>query len=220
MPGRKRRWSNRYCPAYSVPVRRRARRKICSEPRCDDMQHGLVHGDFSQGATLQPLPDEPAVQIGRPVRVHGMRWEGHGWDRKGPASIHRARAALDRDDALIRYVFESKGLSRTSRALSEAGELDPPGRRSHRQRRLRRVRRAPVPRPADPGAAQARSGVTVERCGQFSRPAAEGRWMLAVIVFGCCSARPWRGARGIPLTALRHWHRCSAQRSPLRSGIG
>ena len=35
--------------------------------------------------------------VGRPVRVQGMRWEGHGWDRKGPASIHRARAALDKD---------------------------------------------------------------------------------------------------------------------------
>ena len=41
-----------------------------------------------------------------------MRYEGHGWDPKGPASIHRTRAALDKDGAVIGYVFESKGFSR------------------------------------------------------------------------------------------------------------
>jgi CO/xanthine dehydrogenase Mo-binding subunit len=50
--------------------------------------------------------------VGRPVRVQGMRWEGHGWDPKGPASIHRARAALDKDNAVTGYAFESKGFSR------------------------------------------------------------------------------------------------------------
>jgi hypothetical protein len=39
--------------------------------------------------------------VGRPVRVQGMRHEGHGWDPKGPASVHHARAALDKDDAVI-----------------------------------------------------------------------------------------------------------------------
>jgi hypothetical protein len=47
--------------------------------------------------------------VGRPFRVQGMRYEGHGWDHKGPASIHRARAALDKDGAVIGYLFESKG---------------------------------------------------------------------------------------------------------------
>jgi hypothetical protein len=37
------------------------------------------------------------MAVGRPVRAQGMRYEGHGWDPKGPASIHRARAALDKD---------------------------------------------------------------------------------------------------------------------------
>ena len=44
--------------------------------------------------------------VGRPARVQGMRYEGHGWDPKGPASIHRARAALDQDGAVIGYAFE------------------------------------------------------------------------------------------------------------------
>ena len=49
--------------------------------------------------------------VGRPVRVQGMRYEGHGWDPQGPASIHRTRAALDPDGAVVGYVFESKGFS-------------------------------------------------------------------------------------------------------------
>jgi nicotinate dehydrogenase subunit B len=56
---------------------------------------------------------------GQPVRVQGMRYEGHGWDPKGPASIHRARAALDEDGAVIGYVFESRGLSRIDTDANE-----------------------------------------------------------------------------------------------------
>jgi nicotinate dehydrogenase subunit B len=68
--------------------------------------------------------------VSHPVRVQGMRWEGHGWDPKGPASIHRARAALDRDGAVIGFVFESKGFFRididtneSDPAYSLAGQL-------------------------------------------------------------------------------------------------
>ena len=54
-------------------------------------------------------------------------------------------------------------------------ELDPPGRRGHRQRRLRRDRRAPAPRAANPGAPQAGAGVigchaTYRRTASFSVP--------------------------------------------------
>ena len=59
-----------------------------------------------------------------------MRYEGHGWDPKGPASIHRARAALDKDGAVIGYAVESKGFSRididtneSDPAYSLAGQL-------------------------------------------------------------------------------------------------
>ena len=60
--------------------------------------------------------------VGWPVRVQGMRYEGHGWDPKGPASIHRARAALDKDGVVIGYVFESKGFSRID---IDTNESDP-----------------------------------------------------------------------------------------------
>jgi CO/xanthine dehydrogenase Mo-binding subunit len=60
--------------------------------------------------------------VGRPVRVQGMRYEGHGWDPKGPASIHHARAALNTDGAVIGYSFESKGFSRID---IDTNESDP-----------------------------------------------------------------------------------------------
>ena len=60
--------------------------------------------------------------VGRPVRVQGMRYEGHGWDPKGPASIHRARAALDKDGLVIGYVLKSKGFSRID---IDTNESDP-----------------------------------------------------------------------------------------------
>ena len=44
--------------------------------------------------------------VGKPVRVQGMRHEGHGWDPKSPASIHTSRAAIDKDGK----VWYSKGL--------------------------------------------------------------------------------------------------------------
>jgi CO/xanthine dehydrogenase Mo-binding subunit len=50
--------------------------------------------------------------VGKPVRLQGMRYEGHGWDPKAPASIHRVRAGLDRDHKVVAYAFTSKGFSR------------------------------------------------------------------------------------------------------------
>ncbi|MFL4983336.1 MAG: molybdopterin cofactor-binding domain-containing protein [Xanthobacteraceae bacterium] len=50
--------------------------------------------------------------VGRPVRVQYMREEGTGWDPKGPASIHRARAAIDASGQVIAYDFLSKAFSR------------------------------------------------------------------------------------------------------------
>jgi hypothetical protein len=41
-----------------------------------------------------------------------MREQGTGWDPKGPASIHRARAAIDAVGNVTAYEFLSKGFSR------------------------------------------------------------------------------------------------------------
>lgn len=62
--------------------------------------------------------------VGRPVRLQGMRHDGHGWDPKGPASVHRARAGLDAAGNVIAYHFESKGFSRFNIAPNEANPSD------------------------------------------------------------------------------------------------
>jgi CO/xanthine dehydrogenase Mo-binding subunit len=53
-----------------------------------------------------------AKAVGKPVRLQYMRDQGTGWDPKGPASIHTARAALDAAGKVTAYAFTSKGFSR------------------------------------------------------------------------------------------------------------
>jgi nicotinate dehydrogenase subunit B len=53
-----------------------------------------------------------AKAAGKPVRVQYTREQATGWDPKGPASIHRARAAIDASGNVIAYEFTSKGFSR------------------------------------------------------------------------------------------------------------
>jgi nicotinate dehydrogenase subunit B len=53
-----------------------------------------------------------AKAVGKPVRVQYTREQATGWDPKGPASIHRARAAVDAAGNVIAYEFTSKGFSR------------------------------------------------------------------------------------------------------------
>ena len=59
---------------------------------------------------------------GRPVRVQYMRHDATGWDPKAPASIHRARAALDAGGKVVGYEFVSRGFSR---ADINSNESDP-----------------------------------------------------------------------------------------------
>src|SRR5262249_14765941 len=53
-----------------------------------------------------------ANAVGKPVRVQYTREQATGWDPKGPASIHRARAAIDASGNVASYEFTSKGFSR------------------------------------------------------------------------------------------------------------
>jgi nicotinate dehydrogenase subunit B len=53
-----------------------------------------------------------AKAVGKPVRLQYMRDQGTGWDPKGPASTHKARAALDASGKVIAYEFTSKGFPR------------------------------------------------------------------------------------------------------------
>jgi CO/xanthine dehydrogenase Mo-binding subunit len=59
---------------------------------------------------------------GKPVRVQYMRHDGTAWDPKAPASVHRARAALDASGKVVGYEFVSRGFSR---AMINSNESDP-----------------------------------------------------------------------------------------------
>jgi nicotinate dehydrogenase subunit B len=49
-----------------------------------------------------------AKAVGKPLRLQYMREQGTGWDPKGPASIHRARAAIDATGKVTAYEFTSQ----------------------------------------------------------------------------------------------------------------
>src|SRR6195256_455065 len=53
-----------------------------------------------------------AKAVGKPVRVQYTRDQATGWDPKGPASVHRARAAIDGSGNVVAYEVTSKGFSR------------------------------------------------------------------------------------------------------------
>jgi CO/xanthine dehydrogenase Mo-binding subunit len=53
-----------------------------------------------------------AQAVGRPVRLQYMREQGTGWDPKGPASTHKAKAGLNAAGEVIAYEFNSKAFSR------------------------------------------------------------------------------------------------------------
>jgi CO/xanthine dehydrogenase Mo-binding subunit len=61
---------------------------------------------------------------GKPVRVQGMRFDGIAWDPKGPASVHRARAALDASGKVTGYEFVSKAFSRININTNESDPRD------------------------------------------------------------------------------------------------
>jgi CO/xanthine dehydrogenase Mo-binding subunit len=53
-----------------------------------------------------------AKAVGKPVRLQYSREQGTAWDPKGPASIHKVRAAIDASGQVIAYEFVSKAFSR------------------------------------------------------------------------------------------------------------
>src|SRR5690349_7444013 len=75
-------------------------------------------GDVAMDAALL------AKAVGRPVRLQYMRDQATGWDPKSPASIHRARAALDASGKVIAYEFASKAFPHVDVNSNESAPHD------------------------------------------------------------------------------------------------
>src|SRR5260370_36707610 len=65
-----------------------------------------------------------AKAVGKPVRLQYMRDQATGWDPKAPASIHRARAAIDAAGKVIAYEFASKAFPRVDVNSNESKPHD------------------------------------------------------------------------------------------------
>ena len=65
-----------------------------------------------------------SAAVGKPVRLQGQRSDGHAWDPKGAASVHKVRAAIDADGRITAYEYMSKGFSRAEVATAETGAND------------------------------------------------------------------------------------------------
>lgn len=63
-------------------------------------------------------------RLGKPVRVQYMRHDATAWDPKGPACVHRGRAALDADGRVLALDFTTRGLSRVDVQFHEADPRD------------------------------------------------------------------------------------------------
>jgi CO/xanthine dehydrogenase Mo-binding subunit len=65
-----------------------------------------------------------AQRVGRPVRLQYTREQGTAWDPKGPASIHRARAAIDGSGQVVAFEFISRAFSRLEVLFNESRPAD------------------------------------------------------------------------------------------------
>ena len=158
-----------------------------------------------------------------------MREQGTGWDPKGPASIHRARAAIDASGKVVAYEFLSKGFSRIdvqTNGSKPAGHARRPfpRRAAQGQRRLRRAggilrvrqqahrlgddRAAARTRLAAAQRASARSGRTADPLRQRVVHGRGG---------GGARRRPGRAAAA-PRQGRRATSRCSRRRPRSRAG--
>jgi nicotinate dehydrogenase subunit B len=65
-----------------------------------------------------------AQAVGKPVRLQYSREDATAWDPKGPASVIRARAAIDADNNVVGFEFTAKGFSRLEVSSNESKTHD------------------------------------------------------------------------------------------------
>jgi CO/xanthine dehydrogenase Mo-binding subunit len=96
--------------------------------KADKMQGFWVRGPGSYGrGDAGDAANAAAIlakAVGKPVRYQAQRHEAHGWDPKGPASVHTMRAALDKDGKVLAWQFNSKGFDRLNVESNESKPQD------------------------------------------------------------------------------------------------
>ncbi len=112
-------WSGTQKPHYAAQGVAKMLKLPVDKVKCVSMTGPGSYGRNDAGdATMDAAVLSQAV--GKPVRVQGMRYEGHGWDPKAPASVHVVRAALDQDNKVIGWQFETKGFSKRDLFTNES----------------------------------------------------------------------------------------------------
>jgi CO/xanthine dehydrogenase Mo-binding subunit len=74
---------------------------------------GAAHVDNGETAAIMSLA------VGAPVRVQWMRWDEHGWDNYGPATMWDVRGGIDAAGKLVAWDATSFGMASYSKTPSE-----------------------------------------------------------------------------------------------------
>src|SRR5581483_9186134 len=74
---------------------------------------GAAHVDNGETAAIMSLV------VGAPVRVQWMRWDEHGWDNYGPATMWDVRAGIDASGKIVAFEGTSFGMASYTKTPSE-----------------------------------------------------------------------------------------------------
>jgi nicotinate dehydrogenase subunit B len=75
---------------------------------------GAAHVDNGENAAIMSLA------VGAPVRVQWMRWDEHGWDNYGPATLWDVKGGIDASGKLVAWDATSTGMGSYTKTPSEA----------------------------------------------------------------------------------------------------
>jgi CO/xanthine dehydrogenase Mo-binding subunit len=75
---------------------------------------GAAHVDNGECAAICSLA------VGAPVRVQWMRWDEHGWDNYGPATMWDVKGGVDANGKLVAWDATSTGMGSYTKTPSEA----------------------------------------------------------------------------------------------------
>ena len=142
------------------------------------VRHEAGYDDAAESAAIM------SKAVGKPVRLQMMRWDEHGWDAHGPATLYDMRAGVDAKRQHRRLRLTTSAPGRTAVRRPRAGRASRPGQRV-----------APVATHHEPGPDLQRPAT--ERLTGKSMPLYKG-------IFQACVLRA-PGARRRTSPASRSW---------------